>query len=126
MAKLPFNNVSLFNIAASDTSSIQGMSLPKFDTGLDNYFMAKITTSSPSLEILCLSIDSLNLPHPVRLVKIDAEGHDIHVLRGMESILKEDHPVLIIEEDSSEIEEYLGNFNYSSERLSGSHNKVYS
>lgn len=126
MARLSFNNVSLFNIAASNSSSIQGMALPKFDTGLDNYFMAKITTSNPSLEILCLSIDSLNLPQSISLVKIDAEGHDMSVLKGMESILRKDHPVLIIEEGSLEIEVYLKEFGYSSERINESHNKVFS
>jgi len=126
VASLPFNNVSLFNAAASDSSSIQGMALPKFDTGLDNYFMAKITASNPSFEILCLSIDSLNLPQSIGLVKIDAEGHDLSVLKGMESILKNSRPTLIIEDDSSEIGEYLEKFGYSSERIDGSHNKIFS
>ena len=126
MAKCSYNNYSLFNIAASDSSSIQGMAIPKHDTGLDNYFMANITTDNPSLEILCLSIDSLSLPQSIGLVKIDAEGHDINVLKGMESILRKDHPVLIIEADSSEIEEYLATYGYSSERINGSHNKIFS
>ena len=43
VAKFANDNVSLFNVAASSSPSIQGMTLPKFDTGLDNYFMAKIT-----------------------------------------------------------------------------------
>ena len=125
MAKLTYNNVTLFNVAASDSSSIQGMAMPKFDTGLDNYFMAKITANNPSLEILCLPIDSLNLPKSISLVKVDAEGHDLSVLKGMESVLRKDHPVLIIEDNSSEIVEYLETFGYSSERINGSHNKVF-
>lgn len=123
---LTFNNVSLFNVAVSDSSSIQGMRLPKFDTGLDNYFMAKITNDSPSLNILCLSLDSLKLPNRIALAKIDAEGHDLIVLKGMESILKKDHPILIIEDDSSEIDSYLSELDYSSERINGSHNKIFS
>ena len=125
IAKLNHHNVSLFNIAASDSSSLKGMELPKFDTGLDNYFMAKITESNSSLNVLCLSIDSLNLPQKIRLVKIDAEGHDFSVLKGMESLLRKDHPVLIIEEDVAEIETYLEGFGYSSERIGISHNKVF-
>lgn len=125
VASLPLNNISLLNVAASDYSSIQGMALPKFNTGLDNYFMAKITTDSPSLEILCLSVDSLKLPQPIALVKIDAEGHDLSVLKGMESILKKDYPVLIIEDDLSEIDSYLKNLGYASERIKESHNKVF-
>lgn len=126
MTGLAYNNVTLINAAASASTSIQGMALPKFDTGLVNYFRAEITTSNPSFEILCLSIDSLNLPQSIKLIKIDAEGHDISVLKGMESVLRKDHPTLIIEDDSSEISEYLEMFGYTAERIDSSHNKVFS
>lgn len=122
---LSYNNVTLINAAASDSTSVQGMAMPKFDTGLNNYFRAEITTSNPSLEVLCLSIDSLNLSRPIKLVKIDAEGHDINVLKGMEAILSKDQPVLIIEDGSSEINDYLEKFGYKAERIDGSHNKVF-
>lgn len=126
MVGLSYSNVTLINAAASESTSIQGMALPKFDTGLDNYFRAEITTTNPSFEILCLSIDSLNLPQSIKLIKIDAEGHDISVLKGMVSVLRKDHPILIIEDDSSEISEYLEKFGYTAERIMGSHNKVFS
>ena len=125
VAKFSTDNVTLLNVAASDSSTMQGMLLPKFDTGLDNYYMAKITTSSPSFQILCISIDSLDLPNSVSLVKIDAEGHDLKVLEGMKATITKDHPVLLIEESSMEIERFLTNFGYTSERLHGSHNKVF-
>lgn len=125
MANLNYNNYTLFNVAASDSSSIQGMTLPKHDTGLDNYFMAKITQENPAFEILCLPIDSLNLPRPITLAKIDAEGHDIKVLKGMGSILSKDHPVLIIEEDSPEIDDFLAGYGYSCKRIDGSHNRIF-
>ena len=60
-----------------------GMSIPKFDTGLDNYYMAHSSSEAEDLAILCMTIDALKLPHPVRLAKIDAEGHDLAVLEGM-------------------------------------------
>jgi FkbM family methyltransferase len=125
MACLPSNNITLINAAASNTATIHGMALPKFDTGLDNYYRANITTTNPSLEILCLSIDALNLPCPIKLVKIDAEGHDLSVLKGMESTLKKDCPILIVEDGSTEIDEFLEDLGYSSERIDGSHNKVF-
>ena len=124
-ARLSFKNVTLLNVGASSSTCLHGMALPKFDTGLDNYYMAQITTDNPSIEILCLSVDSLNLSNPVGLIKIDAEGHDLQVLKGMESLLERDHPVLIIEEGSSEIQEYLNRFGYIFERINGSHNRVF-
>jgi hypothetical protein len=50
------------------------MSLPKFDSGLDNYYRAAI---SPDGEFSAMSIplDCLALPR-VTLIKIGAEGHD--------------------------------------------------
>ena len=126
VAKFHYDNVSLFNIAASDSPSIKGMALPRFDTGLDNHFRANITSNNPSFEVLCLPIDSFNLPLPISLVKIDAEGHDLNVLKGLKSILMKDHPVLIIEDGSSIIEAYLKEFGYTSERIDNSHNRIFS
>lgn len=125
IARLSSRNVTLLNVGASSSTSLHGMALPKFDTGLDNYYMARITTNNPTIEILCLSIDSLNLSECIRLVKIDAEGHDLQVLKGMRSLLEKDHPVLIIEEGSSDISEYLSRFGYSFEIIDGSHNRVF-
>jgi len=41
MACWPVSNVTLFNVAASDVMGTMGMSIPSFDTGLQNYYMAK-------------------------------------------------------------------------------------
>ncbi len=34
---------------------------------------------------------------PIRLIKVDVEGHELKVFRGAERILSEDHPTLIVE-----------------------------
>lgn len=126
IAKIPFANISLFNVAASDSSSVQGMSIPKEASGLYILTRASIGTNHPDYNILCLTIDSLSIPNPVSLVKIDAEGHDFEVLKGMESLLGNDRPVLIIEDKSVQIEDYLKGFGYSSQRIKDSHNRVFS
>lgn len=68
---------------------------------------------------LGLSIDSLALPNPVRLIKIDVEGHELEVCRGMAGLLKRDHPVLIVEHhgDSPELPAFLAQFGYRGRRL---------
>ena len=120
------NNVTLVNACASDSTQMLGMEIPQFNTGLSNYYMAHLTESSAAdLQVLCLAIDSLSLTQPIKLVKIDAEGHDLSVLKGMSYMLNEHHPVLIIEDDSSELEAYLKDFGYKSERLGNSHNKIF-
>jgi hypothetical protein len=56
--------------------------------------------------------DELNLD-PI-LVKIDVEGSELQVLKGMSRTLKKHHPVIIAENCDSvdEIISFLKNFNY--------------
>jgi len=120
------NNVTLLNACASESTQMLGMQIPQFNTGLSNYYMAHLTESSEAdLQVLCLAIDSLFSEQQIKLVKIDAEGHDLSVLKGMNKVLRSCRPVLIIEDDSSEIEHYLKGFGYQSERLDNSHNKIF-
>jgi FkbM family methyltransferase len=121
----PVQNVTLLNIAASDAQKIAGISIPKFGTGLRNYYQAQLTEEDSILKVLCLPIDSLNLPHPVKLVKIDAEGHDLSVLKGMENLLTRDHPTLIVENNSPELISFLAGFGYVHEKSGRSPNLVF-
>ena len=43
MACCPVSNVTLLNVAASDGMGTVGMSIPSFDTGLQNFYMATVT-----------------------------------------------------------------------------------
>jgi len=125
--RLKYDNVTLMNVGASEGTKEFGVDIPKFKTGLNNYYMASLTEDVDGGKVMCISIDSLNLPKPVALVKIDAEGHDLQVLKGMQTLLEKDHPVLIVEDGSSEVEAYLKSFGYSaSKSIKGSHNKIYS
>ena len=74
---------------------------------------------------LGLPLDSLVLPKRVSLVKIDAEGHELSVLRGMESLLHRDRPVLIVEVSSSHSREFLVQRGYAVEKLPASPNCIF-
>lgn len=123
--RFPCKNVTLLNVAASDRPATRGMKIPTFDTGLENYYMAELTTEGAGLQVFCFPVDALNLASTVTLVKIDVEGHEMAVLSGMRRLLDRDHPLLIIEGDSDEIASYLQGLSYSYEKLSGSPNRVY-
>ena len=125
VARLTLRNVTLLNIAASESSNVLGMHIPKFDTGLNNYYMAHLTEQTSDFQVLCLSIDGLDLPHLIRLVKIDAEGHELSVLKGMSGILNRNYPTLIVEDNSTEVTSYLAEFGYSSEKIEGSSNRIF-
>lgn len=125
VALLSDKNVTLLNIAASDTSTAKGIRIPKFDTGWKNYYEAHLTDNNPDFNVLCLPIDSLNIPHRIKLVKIDAEGHDYSVLKGMKNLLQRDYPTLIIENGSSEVISFLKERGYSYKKNEGSQNFIF-
>lgn len=118
-------NVSLFNIAASDRTSIVGIQVPRFETGLNNYYEAAITSGECDLKVMTSALDGLRVSHPVRLVKIDAEGHDPLVLQGLAELLVRDHPTIIIESGSQPAAEQLERLGYRREKLPGSPNTVW-
>jgi FkbM family methyltransferase len=124
-AHFAWSNVTLLNVAASDTTGVLGMAIPDFDTGLKNYYGAALTTTAADLQVLTCAIDSLNLPGPVRLLKIDAEGHDAVVVRGARALIARDRPTIVIESISDEIRAMLGTLGYVSETVQGSSNAIY-
>jgi FkbM family methyltransferase len=113
-------NVSLLNVAVSDRLGVASMQIPRFASGLSNYYQAHLS-AGPGLAVLTLPIDALSLP-PVRLVKMDVEGHELPALQGMRGLLARDHPVLIIETGSQETMTFLSELGYAYERLPGSSN----
>ncbi len=82
-------------------------------------------TQDSGLQVLTLCVDSLNITHKITLIKIDAEGHEAGVLRGMHRILLRDKPTLIVETGSREIEDSLERIGYTHERLDGSPNVLF-
>jgi FkbM family methyltransferase len=119
-------NVTLFNAAASDRTQVVGMSIPIFSSGLTNYYEAHVSDSAiADLAVLTIAIDALGITHRVSLVKIDAEGHEAHVINGMRELVSRDRPVLILESASREVTEWLTSLGYQSERLPGSPNLLF-
>lgn len=90
-------NVTLVNAAASHQISVAHMSVPKFEgSGLDNLYRAHLDNTG-ELSVLCLPLDLFPLQAAVKLIKIDAEGHDLQVLKGAERLLAAHRPVLVVE-----------------------------
>ena len=119
-------NVTLINAAISDRSSYVAFEIPKFNTGLKNYYQAHISSVPfKDLNVLCISIDSLQLPNKISLVKIDAEGHEYNVLKGMKKLILKDKPALIVEGNSSKIDKMLREIGYSGKILQESPNTLF-
>ena len=124
-ARFARNNATLLNIAASDSTQILGMSIPSFATGLKNYYGASITADAAQLHVMTCAIDSMNLPGPVRLIKIDAEGHDARVIFGAQSLIAANHPTIVMESGASTVKELLEGMGYHLETVPGSSNVIY-
>ena len=118
-------NVSLFNVAASAESGVAGISLPRFTSGLTNYYMANLTPEGGEFNVMTLRLDVLMPPKRVSLVKIDVEGHELQALEGMHTLLRRDRPRLIVEGRSADVASFLTALGYRFVELKGSPNRVF-
>lgn len=121
------SNVTLFNAAVSETTRLVGMSIPEYsDTSQPNYYQAHVTSLADSeLRIFTVSLDSIQIPTTVRLIKIDAEGHEYSVLKGMRKTLLRDRPILIVEAPHTEARKLVESLGYVGTTLPGSPNVVF-
>src|SRR5882672_8138422 len=53
-------NVSLLNVAASDRVALADMQIPRFASGLSNYYQARLSACKGGLTVLTLPIDKLS------------------------------------------------------------------
>ena len=122
-----FKNISLINAAASDHAGLAGMSIPYFDTGLKNFYRANINDEDTQSDysILTLAVDSLAITNNITLIKIDAEGHEPAVMRGLMNIVQRDKPILIIETVTSDVRDKLSELGYSETKHKDSPNIVF-
>ena len=126
VARFTHKNVSLINAAVSDRLDIVGFSLPKFATGLTNYYMAHVAApEDATLRVLTIPLDSLQIGFTVSLVKIDAEGHEAQVLHSMRDLLTQHQPILIVESGSDEVIRYLVSMAYTPRKIKGSPNLLF-
>jgi FkbM family methyltransferase len=113
------------NLGASKYTKIVNMEVPFFDIGLRNYFQASITDNNTDIVSMVTQIDSIQFPNKIKLVKIDTEGHELDVISGMEKLLLQDYPIIIVEASSYSIVEHLEEYGYSMERLDDSPNYIF-
>jgi FkbM family methyltransferase len=118
-------NVSLFNAAVSAQTAAMGITMPLFNSGLTNYYMAALTSTDGDIEVLTIGLDSISLPRRIALVKIDVEGHELQALQGMEGLLRKDRPRLIVEGQSDDVRELLNRLNYDFIELPQSPNRIF-
>lgn len=123
--ELPYRNVTLLNVACFDNSCTLPMTIPRSGDGLENLYESALDARGGAGEggqtALCLPVDALGLPKRIALAKIDTEGAELPVLRGMAKILERDKPVLIVEwnPEIETITGFLSQFGYKVASSSG-------
>lgn len=120
-----YQNVTLLNFAASDAVSAMDIDIPLSETGRVEYGLASLTSSKTGVETLTMCMDDLALPNRVTLVKIDVEGHENHVIKGMMNLIRRDHPVMIVETQEGSVIQQLKDFGYHHSRLPNSPNIIF-
>lgn len=122
-----YQNITLINAAASSQAAILNMSIPKFSSGLDNYYQAQISDRNipNSISILGLPIDNLRIPNKISLIKVDAEGHEASVFSGMWDLIERDKPFIITESVDEHTRKRFHDIGYTEETYQGSPNVVF-
>jgi FkbM family methyltransferase len=103
--KLPLTNVHLFNYAVSHNDDWAIMEIPKWESGNENYFQARIPLSNESdrslqqVKVFSRTLDSVFRDHGKRIafIKIDVEGHELQVIEGAKCTIAKYKPALLIE-----------------------------
>jgi len=103
-----FPGIRAINCALSDKAGTAMLKIPYLN-GIQDYtlstmrttYVAPHETSSRQVEIPTIPLDQYleeNPPgHPVRLIKIDVEGHELSVLKGAEATITNHRPMLMVE-----------------------------
>lgn len=112
------SHVSLFNAAVTERPTMVGFEVPS-----GNPYLAR-AVSSGGLPVVGLSLDAV-VPDSVSVsfVKIDAEGHDVSVVRSAAELIKRDRPIVMIElalTDAQHVASELAH--YEAIAVDGSHN----
>lgn len=104
----------------------------KFEISATNSSMSKIVQDTPenanSIRIETLAIDDFLkektiAPERIELVKIDVEGHEFEVLKGMENLLLKSRKLRLLceilpeQQDKKQIIEYMKNLGFSCREL---------
>lgn len=94
-------NISVLNVAVSDSTSIRELKIPLKANKERIYGLSSLEGSDWDVEyetttVKTIQLDELNLDE-VDLIKIDVEGHEFFTLRGMVNTLKRNKPLLLIE-----------------------------
>jgi hypothetical protein len=102
------------------------MSIPVWKGGMPDTARSSISPDEDHFDacVQTAAFDAFQWATRISLVKIDTEGHEMSVLRGMTNLLNHDRPHLIVEASSDGLVPFLSDFGYRLSPLSALANLV--
>lgn len=95
-------NIKIFNAGLSNRSSIKDFYNYEINHGGSSIIKNKDIPYT-KYRAKFHNLDQLNLKKKIDLIKIDVEGHELNVLKGMVKTLKKSNPIIIFESQKNEI-----------------------
>ena len=125
------NNFKVFNFGLGEKNEIKNIFFPfykkvclhYFGSSEKKYIIDSIKLTSPNYlhkikiektQMALRKYDTLNIKKKIDFIKIDVEGHDLHVLKGMKKSIKKFNPIILVEyntENFKEIYKFLNSYN---------------
>jgi FkbM family methyltransferase len=110
-------SIHLFKEALSDTKGSSFLSVPEFFGGNNGISFLKSEGGEGTYEVPTDTLDNLIPRAPVKLLKMDVEGHELGVLKGAKNLLSEGLIQYVLFEDQppfpSAVFELLTKYGYS-------------
>jgi FkbM family methyltransferase len=102
LKRLKLRNVEPFNLAASDDAGEVRMEVPRYDSGGENFYEARVVAGAAAslraVRVEARPLDALfGHLRQIDFIKCDVEGHELACLRGAEMILRKVKPAWLIE-----------------------------
>jgi FkbM family methyltransferase len=103
LKRLKLRNVEPFNFAISDDEGKVWMEIPRYESGGENFYEARIVTPAEARPLRTVGVETRPLDalfghlRHIDFIKCDVEGHELACLRGALGILRKVKPSWLIE-----------------------------
>lgn len=110
------NQYIKINSALSNKNGVRPLTIH----GIDNVGMHSFAEGQNKIDVITLTIDSLNLPD-LSLLQLDVEGHELEAIQGAVETIKKFKPIIMLEVTSNEEEtvKFVENLGYKVDDVFG-------
>ena len=95
-------NIKIYNFGLSNKNSTEDFYNYEFNHGGSSVIKSKKTPYTKHRAKFC-SFDKLNFKKKIDLIKIDVEGNELNVLKGMKGTIQKSSPIILFETQKKEI-----------------------